>query len=967
MGNSLLFKWEDSEALKHHCGVCERPLSHPGARASCFGRHSEPCVRFHQTMFMRLRGHTCKYCMTIDEQHHKRHHDIAERLRAVYEGCGEVDWNIVPDESEPEERGREREPDDDDDNDDTPSSKRERKDAKRLARAASRSRIITQAEIRYIDSVVHSTQSITSNDADGPRNPEEVEEIERQLRYHAHVYSTQVSQRGLRKLAEAHEDTSDIDIEAEMERILDTFRINGLLRRNTKTRGLQGKELKAFLNLVDGFKQAVLEDIVLFNKDNAESRMRRAGYLRYTNRTAYGIVEERYTDKDWKTGEKFASSASDLSGAVTPIHETDSVPSEQLEDQPRRRPRTAHIPDRRHLESSHKRVSGDDGLYHVDIEPYDTPLLSLLPASAPGRPAAAVMVINIKASERGPAPVRGRATKPIQTASDDWETVTNGSAPTKQISKAHVWGNIPSKRPVQASRPGSARWSSDSRHFPDLLAARSSFDDAYDETRAVKPPIIWESKEPESFIVQTEDHVSGHPVVSQKKKAKKAREAKRKAKKQSVSDEIVNGNIDEDVEEEADVSVQGLCTPRETKVDTNVENIDEMLQSYSMSTKAEGKLTEAIVNPMTMASSRVDGMSPVHSPESMPVTKHGKHIHWIRFVRNFAVDQLTDPYPPSWSGCAHSTLCSFENNNVPDCPFHEPHCSCVDPLTDLCYLAMPCVELCSTGPFNRLRGEKLLSLYEKDHRTKGRLMLIDDDLINYFMEDPASRSRNRNPDGVPARLQKEYADFKNGHSPGALMAQELRFERLYAKNSFMKQELTQSMLQDIQRNEFERPGTKYICYCRAAVPNREPLETDTVVCSYRDCPTKYFHQSCIKKLGAGMISRWYCTECQQQMRILAHRTLRDLGYTNIPHESRCSYPYGIDADKFEKMFEEKFEEMVNSPDMDYLTLLPVELRSMVKDMGGFSAMPENIKRQFKEKVRALGEKFRAGDVKMFDL
>jgi hypothetical protein len=141
-------------------------------------------------MFMRLRGHTCTYCQSIDEAHYKRHHDIAEQLRAVYESCGEVDWTIVPSEPEAEERGRMREPGDGEHDEvdrsltpeDTPSSKRERKDAKRLARAASRSKVITQDEIRYIDSVVHSSEGISSNDNDGPRNPEEVEEIEKQLR-----------------------------------------------------------------------------------------------------------------------------------------------------------------------------------------------------------------------------------------------------------------------------------------------------------------------------------------------------------------------------------------------------------------------------------------------------------------------------------------------------------------------------------------------------------------------------------------------------------------------------------------------------------------------------------------------------------------------------------------------------------------------------------------------------------------
>ena len=143
-------------------------------------------------MFMRLRGHTCTYCQSIDEVHYKRHHDIAEQLRTVYESCSEAEWTIIPVDPDVEERGRAREPGDSpgghDELDrsltpeDTPASKRERKDAKRLARAASRSRVITQEEIRYIDSVVHSSEGISGSDNDGPRNPEEVEEIEKQLR-----------------------------------------------------------------------------------------------------------------------------------------------------------------------------------------------------------------------------------------------------------------------------------------------------------------------------------------------------------------------------------------------------------------------------------------------------------------------------------------------------------------------------------------------------------------------------------------------------------------------------------------------------------------------------------------------------------------------------------------------------------------------------------------------------------------
>ncbi|KAI4937730.1 hypothetical protein J4E85_000165 [Alternaria conjuncta] len=849
-------------------------------------------------MFMRLRGHTCKYCMGIDEQHYKRHHDIAERLRAVYESCGEIDWNIVPDESELEEHGIARDLGDED----TPSSKRERKDAKRLARAASRSRVITQEEIRYIDSVVHSVEGITSNDADGPRNPEEIEEIERQLRYHAHVYSTQVGRKGIRKLAEAPVESLNVDFEAEMDRILETFRINELLRRNTKTKGLQGKELKMFQGLVETFKHAVLEDIVLVKKDTAEVRMRRAGYLRYTSKTAYGIVEERYTGKDWKTGEKFASSLSDFSGGITPTDETAPLVSDQDDDQSPPRSSTLDISDRRHLESNHKRVSGDDGLYHADIEPYHTPLLPLPPAPTLNRQSAAVLVINVKASERGPTTVPGRIKK-SQQALDGWQVVTNGLTPTKSVAKTRAWGNIPSKPPARAPRPGPTPWLSDSRDFPNLSASRSSSDEPYSPAPAVKPPKAWGMSAPESFTTETEDSVNGHPAISQKKKAKKAREAKRKAKKQSIPEAAISlpdlrNEATEDVYDVGDVLAQSAPMLPETILYNKDRDSSQDVLSYTESANDHDASTEVVSEPISTDATFAKGVSPVPLPEPLlPVTKHGKHMHWI-----------------------------------------------------------------STGPFNRLRGEKLLSLYEKDHRTKGRLMLVDDDLINYLIEDPAIRARNRNPDGIPDRLQKEYDDVKNGFNPGALMAQELRFERLYAKNGFNKQELTQVMLQDIQHNELERPGTERICYCRATAPKGGLLAKDTVVCSHRDCTTTYFHKSCVKKLGVEKVSRWYCTSCEQQMKILACQTLRGLGYTDIPTEHLCSSSYGPNAEDFEGMLDEKFRQMMSSPDMDYLTLLPSEIREKVKELGGLPSMPAQLQKQLKEKVRALGIKLAGADV-----
>lgn len=178
--------------------------------------------------------------------------------------------------------------------------------------------------------MLHSAEGVTGVEGVGPASLEEMQLIEEHLRYNANVYNNDSSRHHLKKLAKIPD--VDVDFKGEMDRVLDMFRITELVKRNSRNRGLQGKELKNFDTLVETFKVAVVEDLVLVKKDMMEIRMRRAGYLRYTNKTAYGIVENRYTDKDWKTGERIMSSSSDSSGLtsrseeiVTPLEYDDMI------------------------------------------------------------------------------------------------------------------------------------------------------------------------------------------------------------------------------------------------------------------------------------------------------------------------------------------------------------------------------------------------------------------------------------------------------------------------------------------------------------------------------------------------------------------------------------------------------------------------------------------------------------------
>lgn len=235
-------------------------------------------------------------------------------------------------------------------------------------------------------------------------------------------------------------------------------------------------------------------------------------------------------------------------------------------------------------------------------------------------------------------------------------------------------------------------------------------------------------------------------------------------------------------------------------------------------------------------------------------------------------------------------------------------CPCVDPLRDLCYLAYPCGNLCTSGPYNRLKGERLLAMYEMDCRTKGRVMLVDSDLIYYFMLDPSARAALQyEPEIIPERLAAEYAEFSQGRKPGPLMEQERQFERLWHKNAISKHHISSKDLKVIQRQKIEILDVTRMCYCQVTLPDEGDMPKDIFMCSHHDCEYVYFHKSCVKKLGVDKVSRWFCTSCEEKMKMLARQTLRDLGYTDVPNEE--------DFDGFLDMknFEQNFEKIMNMP------------------------------------------------------
>jgi hypothetical protein len=308
-------------------------------------------------------------CSQADEHDHKRHIHICTQVRSIYESCSE-DWSIIPDDEENRGRSRSRGADavggknvPSSPSRDTISKKKEKKEQKRQARAASRSKVFTQDEINYIYSVVHS-ESPQKDYAD-PNNPGEIEEIERHLRRNAQCYIQGEKRCDVKQFA--HIQNADVDFKTEIDRILDVFRVTELIRRNQRNRGLRNKELTNFQTLVAELKDMIISDLILAKRDELETRMRRAAFLRFTNRAGYDIVAYRYTEKDWKTGEKIRPETLE-----TPSPDNLTAPTEkdEFDHDESTKPEDGistmnNQPDRRHIELSHKKLSIDRLLAEV--------------------------------------------------------------------------------------------------------------------------------------------------------------------------------------------------------------------------------------------------------------------------------------------------------------------------------------------------------------------------------------------------------------------------------------------------------------------------------------------------------------------------------------------------------------------------------------------------------------------------
>lgn len=335
-------------------------------------------------------------------------------------------------------------------------------------------------------------------------------------------------------------------------------------------------------------------------------------------------------------------------------------------------------------------MNGNDGLYDKVIEPYNAPLLPLLPDPTPRNK---VMSLKVVASNFPDTPSSrknawGKKNGPKQHV-DGWETVTDGKKPRVVVVKPGRGSNTSS----QLSKP----------YLPELGTSSSDDVESYSTSLytsteklvskasapAVQAPAataVSSSNAPVQLLKllpETTESTQDHPVVSQKKLKKASREAKRKANKmlpeKPTMDTVpdLGNNTFILADRLQNIALDTATTPisdSQDAIGNQKFSTSEALVSDHEEAKQLEPVASAIVSDASTPEVLGEFASSTSPTLSLPaLTKNGKHMHWTKFTRNFTVDQLAAPHlPSSWLNCSYDISCAFESGGVVDCPFHEP-------------------------------------------------------------------------------------------------------------------------------------------------------------------------------------------------------------------------------------------------------------------------------------------------------
>lgn len=276
------FRWEDSGALVHHCPHCQAPLASKRARLFCLGLHVEWCNKYHCQLFKAGNSAICRGCIHSDEQKAKRYREIAELVEKIlptseqhpsYGGSPAVPKinhaSIVS----------------------SGATKRERKEAKKVAKAAERAPVITAREIDRIGHILHPGES--SNEQ-FERSLMRDKSIEDNVFYHAGTGNSRAMRHYI--IQQQRSGKTELHIsEAEMERIMLDLKVPTLAQASKSERGIVVK-----------LREKITEDLIHVHGEEQRIMERKAGFWRWASRKAYNRLAANGRIWDWKNGDALA-------------------------------------------------------------------------------------------------------------------------------------------------------------------------------------------------------------------------------------------------------------------------------------------------------------------------------------------------------------------------------------------------------------------------------------------------------------------------------------------------------------------------------------------------------------------------------------------------------------------------------------------------------------------------------------
>ncbi|KAF2217302.1 hypothetical protein CERZMDRAFT_81233 [Cercospora zeae-maydis SCOH1-5] len=289
MGQDL-FRWDEGGVLKHHCPICQTPLSHEKCRTTCLGRHVEWCHRYH-SLFRVNWASRCAACKTTDEQHEKRHRDIAEILHRVKKLVADKEaaamalstpraprtlltadaLHNIADPLTPSPSSS-----------NAKTTKREKKAAKKVAKAMERDKVVTTADIERVAQVLHPEPEKEAAKADD--ESEDVPEDE-DIKWNLSFNYTTCNTKSLRHDYIARDRNDQFEVpEDDIRSILEKFEVN------VNVGGKEG-------DLVAELTKAIKSDLQCFHEELETTARSKAGFWRWANKKHYRALMDR--GKEW--------------------------------------------------------------------------------------------------------------------------------------------------------------------------------------------------------------------------------------------------------------------------------------------------------------------------------------------------------------------------------------------------------------------------------------------------------------------------------------------------------------------------------------------------------------------------------------------------------------------------------------------------------------------------------------------